>query len=94
MVPVLLVIFWLNGMSDRQNQAHVNPEVFTFFEKVEQDCRAEDFNQQSQACIEVFKHKKNCEKISEKCTSLTYYEFLKNLGFALPAYYEEGYTPK
>lgn len=94
MVPVILIIVWFNGMSDRENQAHVNPAVFTFFEKVESDCRAEDINHQSTACVEIFKHQKDCKKISADCNSLTYYELLKGLGFQMPDYFEEGYIPK
>ncbi len=93
-VPLALLGFWVASLSDRENQSNVNPEVFAYFEKVEKDCNAEDFNHQSKACIEIIKYQQECKKFSVECNSLTFYELLKQQGFALPIYYKEGYSAK
>jgi len=93
-VPVVLLFFWLDGSDQRKNQAHTNPAVFVYFQKIEADCNAENFDHQSSLCSEIFKHKKECKQVTRKCNSLTYYNFLKQLGFELPEYYEEGFIPE
>jgi len=93
-IPIALLGFWIGEWGERENQSNVNPDVFGFFEKVEADCNAEDFNNQSAACIEVAKYQKECKKFSVECNSLTFYELLKQQGFVLPEYYRQGYSPK
>ena len=92
-VPVALLFFWLNGSDERRNQAHVNPAVFAYFEKIENDCNAEEFDKQSVLCAQIYKHKKECKQVTKKCNSLTFYNYLKSLDLDLPPYYEEGYVP-
>jgi len=92
-VPVALLFFWFSGSDDRGNQAHTNPDVFAFFDEIERDCNAEDFDNQSTECAKIYKHKGECKQVTRKCNSLTYYNFLKSIGFDLPPYYEEGYNP-
>jgi len=92
-VPVALLYFWFAGSAERDAQAHVNPAVFSAFKKIERDCNAEDFDKQSASCSSIYKHKKECTKVTVKCNSLTYYNFLKDRGFNLPPYYKEGYSP-
>lgn len=91
-VPIALLFFWFNGSAERDAQAHVNPAVFTFFDKVERDCNEEGFDNQSVLCTDIYKHKKECTQVTRKCNSLTYYNFLKENGFNLPEYYRKGYT--
>ena len=92
-IPIALIGFWIAGLDERKNQSNVNPEVFTFFEKIEQDCNAEDFNNQSAGCIEIAKYHKECKKFSVECNSRTFYDLLVKQGYQLPTYYREGYTP-
>jgi len=92
-VPVGLLFFWFLGSADRTNQENVNPEVFVEFKKIEANCHAEDFSQQSSQCTAIYKFKKECKQVTRKCNSLTYYEFLASKGFVLPPYYPANYTP-
>ena len=92
-VPVTLLIFWFSGSDERGDQSHVNEAVFTTFSKIEKDCNAEDFDNQSATCSKIYKHKSECKQVTRKCSSLTYYQFLKDIGYDLPPYYQSGYTP-
>ena len=92
-VPVVLSFFWFSGSDEREDQGHVNPEVFSYFKQIENDCNAEGFDQQSTLCTKIYKHKKECKQVTRKCNSLTYYKFLKSNGFELPKYYQDGYEP-
>jgi len=92
----IAVVFgiWLSKSADRENQDNVNPEVFTFFKKVEADCAAESFEKQSMQCVEIYKFQKECKRLSSQCNSLSFYQHLENLGFQLPQYYQQGFSPK
>lgn len=91
-VPVALLFFWFDGSEERNAQAHVNPAVFISFDKIESDCNAEEFDKQSALCTQIYQHKKECTKVTVRCNSLTYYDFLKDSGFDLPPYYQEGFN--
>jgi len=93
-VPVVLVIYWFSTSADRENQAHVNPAVFTFFEQVKKDCADENFDQQSDACRKIYLHKKDCKRPTSSCNSRSFYDFLVSLKYNAPPYFEAGYTPK
>ena len=95
-VIALVVIFgfWVGKSSDRENQDHVNPEVFVIFKVIDQDCRNESYENQSKRCREMFKYQKECKQLSSQCNSLSFYQRLKSLGFQLPQYYQEGFSPK
>jgi len=86
--------FWLSNSAERENQNNVNPEVFAFFKKVETDCKGESFEKQSKQCLEVFKFQKECKQLSSQCNSLSFYQHLESLGFQLPQYYQQGFSPK
>jgi len=92
-IPVALLFFWFDGSAERDAQGYVNPEVFSAFDKIETDCNAEDFDQQSASCASIYRFKKECTQVTKKCNSLTYYEFLKSSGFTLPVYYQADYKP-
>ncbi len=93
-VPVALLFFWFDGSAERNAQDNVSLAVFAAFEKIEDDCNAEEFDNQSTLCSSIYKHKKECTQVTRRCNSLTYYDFLKSKGFELPPYYQPGYTPK
>jgi len=93
-IPVILIGVWMSSSSERSNQSNVNPEVFMVFQKIEEACHAENFNNQSAPCIEIEKYKKECKKFSVECNSLTFYELLKQQNYPMPVYYKEGYIPK
>lgn len=86
--------FWASKGGDRENQNHVNPEVFISFENIERKCSGESFEKQSKECQKVLKYQKECKQLSSNCNSLLFYQRLKSLGYQLPQYYKEGFIPK
>jgi len=94
LIPAVILLFWLSNSDERENQNNVNPEVFEVFKEIEQNCRAEPFNEQSDKCTQVFKYQQDCKQLSSSCNSKTFYDRLKGLGYTLPNYYKENYSPK
>ncbi len=85
-VPLLVALIWFFAAGKSSRDDPVNPAVFKAFNEIEQNCRQQVFDQQSEACRKIDQYKKDCLKISAACDSRTFYDFLSKLGYSLPAY--------
>lgn len=86
-IPLIVALIWFATGEKFQNRNQVNPEVFEFIKKIDRQCDAENFDNQSKACSEIAKYKADCLKISSSCDSKSHYELLRKLGFDAPVYY-------
>jgi len=93
-IPVIILTVWFSKGSDRENQNNVNPAVFVYFKTVKQECLDVPFNEQTDQCVKIDLYHKDCRLVSSRCSSLSFYQLLKQLKFDVPEYYQEGFIAK
>jgi len=89
---------FLHTLNERENNRHINPDIFPAFRAIEQSCLQESSPNQTVRCPQVLRRENECHDRSiqnvEPCSAEEYYNFLTWLEFRLPPFYEPGYTPK
>lgn len=97
LAPFLWMI--LSASSFREDNSHINPEIYDRFRQIESDCLGEDI-ELDERCRELLVYMfdtiecRDAEMSSKrKCRSSTFYLKLQELGFTLPPYFEDGYSP-
>jgi len=89
-----------NTLKERDRNSHVNELIYPAFRKIEDYCQGyvfEEYVSQSELkrCEAVIEKKRRCDATDPTftCSAEEYYDFLLNLGFDLPPFYEPGYSP-
>lgn len=85
-IPLFLALAWFVTGEKFQNQDKVNPEIFEYFKKVDQECTGQNFDKLPKQCAEIHKYKDQCSKLSASCDSKTFYDLLLRLNYPLPSY--------
>ena len=81
-------------LNERENNRHINPNIYPAFRAIEQSCVKESFPNQTVRCQQVLRMMVQCHNNVDECSAEEYYELLNRLGFRLPPFYEPGYFPK
>ncbi|HUV58823.1 MAG TPA: hypothetical protein VMW09_01775 [Desulfatiglandales bacterium] len=78
----------------RENNAHINKEIYTAFREIEHNCVSQPYFDRSKRCQIVLDMLNGCIDSPEPCSADEYYKVLKRIGFDLPSFYALDYVEK
>ena len=93
LVGVVFGLMWIATVDDRENNKHVNEDIFAAFRAIEQQCLEEQFPHETVRCQKVLAFFEGCLR-SDWCSAAETYDAYYTAGFDLPSFYIEGYVPK
>ena len=92
----LAMVVWQSMLQARENNRHMNRDIFPVFRAIEAQCTAEMGGPtETVRCARALDVMKSCYRDApDVCSAERYYEELERAGFDLPPFYESGYTPR
>jgi hypothetical protein len=91
---VAISLMWVLSADDRENNSHINQDIFPAFRSIESYCAAEEYPNETVRCAKARSLQRECLKQEHDCGAREYYDALSDYGFDLPSLYEPGYVPK
>lgn len=88
-----LAMWWWTA-DERENNRHINPEIFPAFRAIEDQCMAERFPHETVRCKQALRLMQQCTGAEHRCSATDYYASLMDMGFDLPPLYQPGYRPR